>query len=98
MRKLLIFLEIQDGGRRHLGFSKVSIFLNFCLCIVFLGIVVKFGEDQNTQSKVAWIIRNFNFGLNFPFEGLFGEVFGGKRPPNGVKYNSNPQKALPSAE
>ena len=65
---------------------------------VFLSIVVKFGEDQNTQSKVASIIRNFCFGLNFPFKGLFGEVFGGKRLPNGVKYNSNPQKALPSAE
>ena len=98
MRKLLTFFEIQDGGRRHLGFSKFSFFLNLCICIVFIRIVVKFGEDQNTQSKVAWIIRNFNFGLNFPFKGLFGEVFGGKRPPNVVKYNSNPQKALPSAE
>ncbi len=65
---------------------------------VVLRIVLKFGEDQSTQSKVASIFRNFGFGLNFPFEGLFGEVFGGKRPPTEVKCNSNPQKALPATD
>ncbi len=52
---------------------------------VFLRKIVKYGNDMSTHSKVALIFRNFGFGLNFPFEGLFGEVFGGKRPPTDVK-------------
>ncbi len=29
---------------------------------------------------MALIFRNFYFGLNFPFDGLFRAVFGGRRP------------------
>ena len=43
----------------------------------------KFGEDQNTQSKVALIIRNFCFGLNFPFKGLLWRFFGVSDPQMG---------------
>ena len=65
---------------------------------VFLRIIAKFDEDQSTQSKVASMFRIFGIGLNFPFEGLFGEVFGGRRPPKGSDYNSNPQKAQLATE
>ena len=59
---------------------------------------VKFGNAQSTRSKVGLIFRIFCFGLNFPFEGLFGEVFGGKGHPTEVKCNSNPQKAQQATE
>ena len=59
---------------------------------------MKFGDDWSSITKFNSNSLIFSFGLNFPFEGLFGAVFGGKRPPNGVKCNSNPQKAHPSTE
>ena len=89
---------VNNGGRHHLGFLKFFFFINHRVPTVFLRIAVKFGDDQSTQSKVASIFRNFCFGLNFPFEGLFGEVFGGRRPPKVISYNSNPQKAQLAAE
>jgi hypothetical protein len=81
-----------------LDFQIFYFFISHRVLTVFLRIAVKFGDDQSTQSKVASIFRNFCFGLNFPFEGLFGEVFGGRRPPKGAKYNSNPQKAQLATE
>ena len=59
---------------------------------------MKFGDDWSSIKKINSNSLIFCFGLNFPFEGLFGAVFGGKRPPTGVKCNSNPQKAHPSTE
>ncbi len=76
MQKLLKIFEIQDGGRRHLGFSKMSFFINHRVHTTYLRIAVEFGEYQYTQSKVASIFRNFCFGLNFPFEGLFERFLG----------------------
>ncbi len=76
-----------------LDFKKFHFPLIFRMHTFFLRKNVKFGNDQSTESKVALSFRNFCFGLNFPFEGLFRAVFGGRRPPNGVPYNSNPQKA-----
>ena len=78
---------------------KIFFFLvNRRVYIILLRIAMNFGEDWSTQSKVASIFRNFWFGLNFPFEGLFGAVFGGRRPPKVILYNSNPQKAQLAAE
>ncbi len=81
-----------------LDFQNFNFPLIFRMHSFFLRKNVKFGKDQSTESKVALIFRNFGFGLNSLFGGLFGEVFGGKRPPTEVKCNSNPQKALPSTE
>ena len=79
-------------------FKIFIVFINHRVHTILLRTAVNFGQDWSTQSKVASIFRNFCFGLNFPFEGLFGEVFGGKRPPKGTKYNSNPQKAQLATE
>ena len=81
-----------------LDFQNFHFPLFFHMHTFFIRKNMKFGKDQSTESKVALIFRNFCFGLNFPFEGLFRAVFGGRRPPNGVSYNPNPQKALPSPE
>ena len=81
-----------------LDFQNFLFFINRRVYTIFLRIAMNFGEDWSTQSKVASIFRNFCFGLNFPFEGLFGEVFGGRRPPKVISYNSNPQKAQLAAE
>ena len=81
-----------------LDFQNFLFFINRRVYTIFLRIAVNFGEDWSTQSKVASIFRNFCFGLNFPFEGLFGAVFGGRRPPKVISYNSNPQKAQLATE
>ena len=72
-----------------LDFHIFLFFINRRVLTVVLRIVLILGEDQSTQSNVASIFRNFGFGLNFPFEGLFGAVFGGRRPQMGL-HNSNP--------
>ena len=59
---------------------------------------MKFGDDWSSIKKINSNSLNFCFGLNFPFEGLFGAVFGGRRPPKVILYNSNPQKAQLAAE
>ncbi len=81
-----------------LDFQNFHFPLIFACILSFYAKNMKFGKDQSTESKVALIFRNFCFGLNFPFEGLFRAVFGGRRPPNGVPYNSTPKKALPSTK
>ena len=81
-----------------LDFQNFHFSLNRPMHAILLRKIVKFGNDQSTRSKVGLIFRIFCFGLNFPFEGLFGEVFGGRRPPKGSKYNSNPQKAQQATE
>ena len=81
-----------------LNFQKCSFFIKCLIQTVFLHIFVKFGDDWSWHKKINWNCLNFCFGLNFPFEGLFGAVFGGKQPPTGVECNSNPQKALPATE
>ena len=55
---------------------------------------MKFGDDWSSIKKINSNSLIFCFGLNFPFKGLFGAVFGGKRPPIGVKCNSNPQRHI----
>ena len=79
-------------------FKIFIVFINHRVHTILLRTAVNFGQDWSAQSKVASIFRNFCFGLNFPFEGLFWAVFGGGRPPKVISYNSNPQKALPSTE
>ncbi len=81
-----------------LDFRNFHFSPNFHVHTVFLRKSAKFGNDQSTHSNVALIFRNFGFGLNFPFEGLFGEIFGGWRPPKGAIYNSNPQKTQQAME
>ena len=61
-----------------LDFQILHFPLIFRMHTFFLRKNMKFGNDQSTESKVALIFGNICFGLNFPFEGLFGEVFGGK--------------------
>ncbi len=81
-----------------LDFQIFHFCINHRMHTLFLRIALKFGEGQSMHSKIASIFRNFCFGLNFPLEGHFGAVLGGRRPPNGVSYNSNPQKAHLAAE
>ncbi len=61
-----------------LDFQNFNFPLIFRMHTFFLRKNVKFGKDQSTESKVALIFRNFCLCLNLPFEGLFGEVFGGR--------------------
>ncbi len=79
-----------------LDFQNVYFPLIFRMHTFFLRKHVKFGNYQSTESKVALIFRNFCFGLNFPFEGLFRAVFVGGRPLNGDPYNSNPPNGTTS--
>ena len=75
-----------------LDFQFFYFFTSHRVLTVFLRIAVKFGDDQSTQSKVASIFRNFCFGLNFPFEGLFGEVLGVGDPQRGPNTILTPKR------
>ena len=93
-----IFSKFKMAAAAILDFQNFYFSLNHHMHATFLRKSVKFCDDQSTHTRTGLIFRNFCFGLNFPFEGLFGEVFGGRRPPKGSKYNSNPQKAQQATE
>jgi len=87
------FFDIQDGGRRHLGFSKFEIFN------------VRNGQESRTASPCQFSSKSlelrpryvsFNIMLVCLFTPLYG--FWGTFSTNDVTHHPNPQKDHPWAK
>jgi len=77
LRKLLAFFKIQDGGRRHLGFSKFSFFAEFSCAYNISTQICEIRQWSVYAFKGGFNFSEFWFWLEFSLWGPFWRGFWG---------------------